>query len=85
MCKQTEYEMLLEEKYEIDNRIDTLVGDMDIFPDVYEEYGVRNDEWSPRNETNVLWAEKISEEIGKLEVRKRRITIKLGALKRRQH
>ena len=80
MSQQIEYEMLLEEKCEIDN----LVGDMDIFPDVYEEYGVGNDAWSPRNETNVLWAEKISGEIGKLEVRKRRINIKLGALKRRK-
>ena len=60
MCKQTEYEMLLEEKCEIVNRIDTLVGDMDIFPDVYEEYGIGPYEWSPRNETKVLWAEKIS-------------------------
>ena len=84
MCKQAEYEMLLEEKYEIDNRIDTLVGDMDIFPDVYEEYGVGKDEWSPRNETNVLWAEKISGEIGKLEARKRKINRKLGDLKRRE-
>ena len=84
MYKQTEYEMLLEKKCEIDNRIDNLVGDMDIFPDVYEEYGVGHYEWSPRNETKVLWAEKISREIGKLEARKRKINRKLGALKRQE-
>ena len=84
MYKQIEYEMLLKEKCEIDNRINNLVGDMDIFPDVYEEYGVGNYEWSPRNETKVLWAEKISGEIGKLEARKREINRKLGALNRQE-
>lgn len=82
MCKQTEYEMLLEKKCEIDNRIDNLVGDMDIFPDVYEEYGVGAYEWSPRNETKVLWAEKISGDIGELKARKRKINNRLRVLKR---
>ena len=84
MSQQTEYEILLEEKREIDNRIDSLIGDMDVFPDVYEEYGTGNDEWSPRNETKVLWREKISGEIGKLKVRKQEINRKLGALKRQE-
>ena len=84
MSQQNEYEMLLEEKCEIDNRIDNLVGDMDIFPDVYEEYGVGTYEWSPRNETKVLWAEKISGEIGKLKAGKRKIDRKLDDLKRRK-
>ena len=84
MCKQTEYEQLLEEKCDVENRINALVGDLDVFPDVYEEYGVGFDEWSPRNETKVLWEEKISGEIGELEVRKREINRKLGALKRRK-
>ena len=82
MCKQTEYEMLLEKKCEIDNRIDNLVGDMDIFPDVYEEYSVGPYEWSPRNETKVLWAEKISGDIGELKARKREINNRLSVLER---
>ena len=81
MSQQTEYEMLLEEKCEIDNRIDNLVGDMDIFPDVYEEYGVGNYEWSPRNETRVLWACKdLKAKLAQLEVRRRKISRKFGAL-----
>ena len=84
MSLHSEYEQLLQEKREIEHRINNVVGDMDVFPDVCEEYGSGINEWSPRNETKVLWAEKISGEIGKLEVRKRRITIKLGALKRRK-
>lgn len=84
MCKQTEYEVLLQEKREIDNRIHDLMENTDVFPDVYEEYGVGNHEWSPRNETRVLWEEKISGEIGELKAKSRRISSKLGRLKRRK-
>ena len=84
MSKQTEYEVLLQESRELEHRIYVLVGDWDVFPDVYEEYGVGVDEWSPRNETEVLWDEKIAREIGELKAKLTKINRKLGGLKRRK-
>ena len=81
MFEHTKYERLLEEKREIDNHIHEFMGNIDVFPDVYEEYGIGIDEWSPRNENYVLRACKIESKIGKLEARRRKISRKLGALK----
>ena len=79
MYQQTEYEILLEEKRELVARIYDLMGDIDFFPDE-SDHGIN--EWSPGNETEILWASKIEGDIGKLEARKREINKKMSVLKR---
>ena len=81
MSQQTEYEMLVQEKHEITQRINDLMGDRQFFPDESDR-GIN--EWSPENETEVLWAYKIEGEIGKFEARARKVNKKLGTLKRRK-
>lgn len=78
MSNPVGFKALLEVKREIEHRIDELMGAMDIFPDVYEEYGVGDYEWSPRNETKVLWECKIAEEVGELKAKLKKINRKLG-------
>ena len=79
MSQQTEYEILLAEKRELIVRIDDLWRDMDFFPDE-SDHGIN--EWSPGNETEVLWTYKIEGDIGRLEARKREINKRLRVLKR---
>ena len=79
MYQQTEYEILLEEKRELVARIYDLMGDIDFFPDE-SDHGIN--EWSPGNETEILWASKIEGDIGKLESRKRVINKRLSVFKR---
>jgi len=79
MSQQTEYEILLEEKREILVRIHDLIGDIDFFPDESDP-GIN--EWTPGNETEILWVLKIEGEIGKLEDRKRKINKRLSVLER---
>ena len=79
MSQQTEYEILLEEKREIIVRIYDLMGDIDFFSDE-SDHGIN--EWSPGNETEILWTSKIEGDIGKLEARKREINKRLSVLKR---
>ena len=81
MYQHTEYEMLLQKKHEITQRIHDLMGDMQFFPDESDP-GI--DEWSPENETQLLWSYKLEGEIRKLEVREKKINYKLGALKRQE-
>ena len=78
MSKQVGFKALLKEKREIEHRINELEGAMDVFPDVDEEYGVGDYEWSPGNETKVLWECKINEEIGELKAKLKKINRKLG-------
>ena len=68
MSQQTEYEILLAEKNELIGRIYELMGDIDFFPDE-SDHGIN--EWSPGNETQILWISKIEGDIGKLEARKK--------------
>ena len=79
MSQQTEYEILLEEKREIIVRIYDLMGDIDFFPDE-SDHGIN--EWSPGNDTEILWTSKIEGEIGKLEARKGEINKRLRVLER---
>ena len=79
MSQQIEYEILLAEKRELIVRIYDLMGDIDFFPDE-SDHGIN--EWSPGNETEILWTSKIEGDIGKLEARKREIDKRLRVLER---
>ena len=69
MSQYSEYEMFLQEERELSQRIHEFMGDANFFSD---EYISETHEWTPENETQLLWDYRIQGEIGKLEARRRK-------------